>query len=271
MQVLKAKRSAQVAPSRVRLASTAALAFGLLALGAKQVATDGPDLDGTRSILEEMVETQRLISKERRDWALGKQLLDDRIQMIRGEIESLKARTEEARKSITEADTKRLELVAENEKLKEASEELKATVSKLEGRTKELLVRLPAPIQARVKPLSQSLPEDSEEAENSLSERFMNVVGILNDVNRFNREITVTSEVRKLADGSSAEVAAFYVGLGQAYYLNQARQVAGVGSATADSWVWTEANDAAEAIGRAIAILKGDEIAGFVPLPVTLK
>ena len=43
------------------------------------------------------------------------------------------------------------------------------------------------------------------------------VVGVLNELHKWNREVTVTSEVRAHADGSSVEVAVIYVGLGQAF------------------------------------------------------
>lgn len=80
----------------------------------------------------------------------------------------------------------------------------------------------------------------------SLSERFLNVVGVLNEVNKFQREVTVTSEVRKLAEtGSSAEVTAVYVGIGQGYYTTANGKSAGIGNATATGWEWTPNNAAA--------------------------
>ena len=105
----------------------------------------------------------------------------------------------------------------------------------------------------------------------SLSERFQNVLGILNEVNKFNREIAVTSEVRTLADGTSAEVTALYVGIGQGYYVSADGKVAGVGSAAPEGWVWTPANDAAARVAKAIAILKNEQPASFVPLPVRVE
>jgi len=111
-------------------------------------------------------------------------------------------------------------------------------------RTKRLLERLPDPVRERVKPLSQRFPEDPADTKLSLGERFQNVIGVLNEVNKFNGEVSVTSEVRALANGSSAEVTALYLGIGQAYYVNASGDAAGIGTASADGWVWTPADEA---------------------------
>ena len=55
----------------------------------------------------------------------------------------------------------------------------------------------------------------------------------------------MTSEVRSFRDGNTAEVTALYLGIGQGYYVSASGTVAGVGTATADGWVWTPANDRA--------------------------
>jgi hypothetical protein len=258
------------------LAAAICLAFsGALALGGMSgAANDGDgddDLELTRAALEQWIETRRLISKERLDWALGKEMLTDRVRLVEHKIETLRKKIGEAEASIAEADKKRADLIAENERLKRASSALEATVLTLESRTKALLERLPDPICERVKPLSQQLPKDPKATRLSLSERFQNVVGILNEVNKFNREIHLTSEVRKLADGTTAEVTALYVGIGQAYYVSGNKKAAGVGTASDEGWVWTPKNEAAREIARAISILKNEEAADFVPLPIVIK
>lgn len=229
------------------------------------------DVENTRATLEKWVDTRRVISQEQRDWATGREMLNERIALVKREIESARGKVKEAQATITEADTKRAELVDVNEKLKLQSAELAKTVIALEQRTKELLKKLPDPIRDRVKPLSQRLPEDAAGSKLSLSVRFQNVVGILNEVNKFNREISVTSEVRALPDGTSAEVTALYVGISQGYYVSGNGRIAGIGQATDEGWVWKSANEAAPQIARAIAILKNESVASFVMLPVEIK
>ncbi len=248
-----------------------ALCMAILRWSEPLQAAGSEEVENARATLEKWVETRRVISQEQRDWATGRELLNERIALVRREIESMRGKVQEAQGSITEADKKRAELVDENEQLKTRSVQFSQTVITLEQRTKELLRKLPDPIRDRVKPLSQRLPEDSAASKLSLSVRFQNVVGILNEVNKFNREISVTSEVRTLPDGTSAEVTALYIGISQGYYVSGNGKVAGIGQASDEGWVWKTANDAAPQIAQAIAILKNESIAAFVKLPLEIK
>ncbi len=229
------------------------------------------DIDQTRAVLEKWVDTRRVLSLEQRDWTLGREILTSRVEVLEREIESLNGRIVDIEGSIAEADKKRAELVSENDHLKQTSSALAATVAGMEVRTRDILRRSPDPIQGRVKPLSQRIPEAGAETKLSLSERFQNVVGILNEVDKFGRDITSTSEVRELGDGTTSEVAAVYLGLGQGYYASANGLRAGVGTAGPNGWTWTSANESAPSIARVIAILKNEAVADFVALPMRIQ
>jgi len=241
----------------------------VLGWGAEPV---GPEqIENVRTLTEQWVQTQGLISQEKRDWTLGREMLQERISLVESEIAALREKIDRAQKRIGEAETQRAELVEENENLKEAGAALEEIVTSLEWRTVALDKQLPDPIRERIKPLTQRIPDDPNETQVSLSQRFPNVLGILLEVAKFNRGIEVTSEVRTLADGSMAEVTALYVGLGQAYYTGANGAVAGVGRPGSDGWVWEQADEVAADVAEAVAILKNEEVAGFVPLPVTIQ
>ncbi|MHC4810736.1 MAG: DUF3450 family protein [Planctomycetota bacterium] len=261
-----------------RLAPAAALALTaavlLLAAGDGRASQDADGgVDGARAAIERMVETRRIISRERADWALGRELLEDRIAVVREEIASIRERIDRTQESISEADRTREELAGQADRLRESSEGLAEMVAGLESRTATLLERLPDPIRERVRPLSQRFPSDPAASELSLSARFQNVIGVLNELNKFHREISVTSEVREIAIGSTTqpiEVAAVYIGVSLGFYASSDGRFAGTGTATDGAWTWTERNEAAAEIQRAIAILQGEAVAEFLPLPVTI-
>jgi SMC interacting uncharacterized protein involved in chromosome segregation len=236
--------------------------------GAAEEPDVGVRIESTRDVLDRWVETRRIISEEVREWALGKEILESRVDVVKRDLDTAKERVVETEKSITDADRKRAELVGQSETLKSASAELAATAALLEARVKDLVRRLPDPIREKIRPLSQRLPEDSAKSELSIAVRFQNLVGIVNEVNKFAREITMTSEIRKLADGSSAEVTVVYLGISQAYYAGSAGKIAGFGTSGADGWTWTVANDMAPQVSKLIAILKNESPAEFVPLPL---
>ncbi len=247
----------------------------IIAITAALGSAEGPvvrdSVEDTRAALEKWVETRKTISKEKQDWALEREILEERIKLVQREIKSLREKISEAEKSISDTDEKRAELMDENNKLKSASEMLTGTVTELEAKTIALNKQLPDPIRERVKPVSQLLPDDPNDTQLSLAQRFQNVIGVLNEVNKFNLEITVTSERRTIAGGKEAEVTALYVGLGQAYYTGANGTIAGVGRPSEQGWNWIPADEEADKIADAVAILKNEMVAGFVPLPVKVK
>jgi seryl-tRNA synthetase len=253
----------------IQLAAASLLFTGTLLIS-NAVSADREEIENTRTKIEKWIETKQLISQEKRDLVLAKEMLNERIELVQQEINSLHGKVSDANKNFEEADKKRAGMLEENTKLKEASVSLADVLVSLEERTKELLKRLPDPICQRVKPLSQRLPEKTGETQLTTSERFQNVVGILNEVDKFNREITISSEVRTLPDGTSVEVAAVYAGIGQAFYASADGSVAGIGSATDEGWVWKPNNEASSQIAEAIAILKNEKVATFVRLPVEI-
>lgn len=271
-------------PRRAGRRTTLCGVAALLALSAQGIARQqspvaappaAARVEAARSSLDRWVETKQVLSRESRDWALGKELLADRIALLEKEIATLRAREAEARGSIADADRKREELLAQTGRLKTFAEFAEGIVARLEGRTRELLKRLPDRLRERVKPLSQRLPDPEAKVgvdakPRSLSERFQNVVGILNEVNKFNREITVESEVRTLPDGSAVQVTTLYVGIAQAYYAGANGTVAGVGFATRDGWNWQSANASAGEIERAIGMLEKGQVADYVKLPIRI-
>lgn len=229
---------------------------------------ESAQIDQTRQTIDKWVQTRRLISQEERDWELAQEMLQDRIAVVEREIATLKEQIAQAEGDLTEADERREQLVEDNERQKATEQMLLDVVTNLEDRSKRLLPRLPEPVRQTVKPLSQRLPEDSRETELSPSERFQNVIGILNEVNKFNRDIELSSEVLTLDDGGSAEVTAVYVGVAQGYYVGGQGERAGVGTAEADGWVWRADDAIAEQVAQAVAILNNEAVAAYVSLPL---
>ncbi len=224
----------------------------------------------TRTTLQEWVENNRIYSKEKQQWREGREFLRDRIELVQRETESLHKRIGEAEQSIGEADRKRGDLGEQNERLTKNSEVLSAQVVMLEEKTRRLLGRLPDPLRERIAPISQRIPADAAATKLSLSERFQNVIGVLNEVNKFQRDIHLTREVRNLDAGKTAEVSVLYFGIAIGYYVTDDGKEAGVGVPGDKGFVWAPSSGFAPAIARAVAVKKGEQVAAFVSLPLKL-
>jgi hypothetical protein len=239
---------------------------GAPAEAAKQPAS----LEETRIMMGKWTETQQIISRERKDWQQGKEILQGRLELVKKEISTLEDKTKQAQATIAEADKKRKDQLAEDEQLRVAGGQLAEAVAAMEAEVRRLFKVLPDPVQARLQPLYKRIPEDPNKVRVSTAERFQNVLGILNEVNKANNEISVSYEVRNLADGRPSEVKVIYVGLAQAYYVS-ARGEAGIGRPTAEGWKWEPLEAISKDVLMALEVLEGKHTPVIVPLPARLQ
>lgn len=161
-------------------------------------------------------------------------------------------------------------MIAQNDALKAATAILREAAAELEGKVRRLHGILPEPLQVKINPLYQRMPADSSNTKVTLPERYQNILGILHEVNKLNGEITLTTEVRPLADGKPAEVKTVYVGLGQAYFVSPQGE-AGIGRPGESGWQWQLANRLAGEVAETISVLQGKGTPKFIPLPVTIQ
>ncbi len=232
-------------------------------------------VDETRSVLEQWVQLRRMISAEKRDWRLGKEVLETRSQVLQREIDDVRERIDEASANLSEADRTREELQRVQERQRASRDAIVAALTEAEGALRALLSRLPPPLRDRLSAPIAVVASDAGTAAGgaakSVAQRMAAVVAILTECERFNREITLAHELRELDDGRSAEVRVLYLGLGQAFYVTASDDAAGVGAPTENGWAWVAANDAAGVIRKAIDVYEQTSPAAFVHLPVSVR
>ncbi|MEM9481115.1 MAG: DUF3450 family protein, partial [Verrucomicrobiota bacterium] len=215
-------------------------------------------------------------TKAESDWEIGKDLLESRIDLLRGQIDELEEKTKAQSESITETDKSRAKLVEENESLDEVVEVQYERVERFEERVRQLFPILPAELKEKVEPIFDRLPKPGkarEEINSSISERYVNVLGILKAMDDFDNAITLTVESREMSDGKTANVDTLYFGFSRAVYVGTGDRAneAGFGIPGAEGWTWTAAPEQAKAIGSVIRMYRGEEDAAFVPLPFSVQ
>ena len=255
-----------------RKTSLAALPLLLLGvtLGRGDTPAPAESPESVRALLAKWSETQQILSKEREEWKQGKEVLLSRIDLLKGEVAALEGKSAEASKGTQDVRRERQELLSQAEVLKSSAEELAKLVGEMEGRIRTLQPRLPDPLKEKIGPLYSRMPADSAHSAASPAERFQNIAGILNEINKFNGEITITSEIRTLSDGKPAEVRVIYVGLGQAYFVGSQGQ-AGIGRPGAAGWEWKTDDAIAPRVQEVVEILQSKAKPKFVALPVDLR
>ena len=238
----------------------------------KVTSETAPIIEATRETLTKWVETKQLISKEKSEWASGKDILEDRVRLAEAETTTVRDKLKGISSAVAEAQNKRDELAAQNDKLKATAEKSKAMVIAAEKKLRPLLPQLPEPLREKLKPIIARFPEDSEKSTASMAERLQNVLGILDQASAFNSTVASVKELRTFPDGTRAEVTTVYLGLSQAYYTNREGTLAGIGHPGPDGWVWKSDNANGKKILLAVHILEGKEKgATFIDLPVKIQ
>ena len=238
----------------------------------KVTSETAPLIEATRETLTKWVETKQLISKEKSEWASGKDILEDRVRLAEAETATVREKLKEISVAVAEAQKKRDELAAQTDKLKATAEKSKAMVIAAEKKLRPLLPQLPEPLREKLKPIIARFPEDSEKSTASLAERLQNVLGILDQASAFNSTVASVKELRTFPDGTRAEVTTVYLGLAQAYYTNREGTLAGIGHPGPDGWVWKPDNTNGKKILLAVQYLEGKEKGTtFIDLPVKIQ
>lgn len=228
-------------------------------------------LEATRETLRKWVEAKQLTSKEQDEWRTGRELLQARLDLVSKELADLDARILEAKSKGDDGVKRKDELIKRNDELKRGAEQLAQTVAAMEASIREIVAIVPDGMQEKLKPLMSRMPEDPKTTKVSLAERFQNVVGVLNDLNRLSTEVVLLTEIRTLGDQKPQEFKTLYVGLAQAYFINMKGDVAGVGHPTAKGWEWRRADELAANIVLSIEILQNKHTPAMVSLPVQIQ
>ena len=95
------------------------------------------------------------------------------------------------KESATASDEERISLASKKESLKAASKVVESSIGKLEESLKRIIPSLPSPLLEKIRPLLRRLPDDPLITDLSLGERVQNIVGILNETDKFNTTITI--------------------------------------------------------------------------------
>ncbi len=251
------------------------LLFTALSLAAGMVfAQADTDVTATKSKLDKWVETQQLISEQKNDWAVEKEILEDTRKLLEDELAMLEEKIAELEGDSTEADKERDQLLLNRVEFKRAEASMTDSIRQLEVKLLALVPQFPKPLRSKLEPYIVQIPKDPAKARVSLSDRLVTVLGILGQAERFNRSIHLFSSTEKIeGQGDEArQVWQLYWGLGAAYWVDSTGAYAGVGSLGQEGWEFSTDNQLAPGLNTLRNIKEGteDEIS-FIEMPAKLQ
>ncbi len=252
----------------VVLSYRSTLLAGCLMLSASLLQASDP-LATTRDTLQQWVQVEKQISGERADWKQEEATMRDLLALLEVEEESLNRQIETFSRDAGGAERRRLELELRRDDWREVAERVGERLQILENELRALMSRLPKPLLLQLDPLVQRLPEAGKSADASLGQRAQVVVGILTEIDKFDSEITLFTELQTLPDGRTVEVQSLYIGLGGGFYADVSGRYAGVLRPSGNGWEARNDPAIGDAVREAIAIYQRTSgQARFVTLPL---
>jgi septal ring factor EnvC (AmiA/AmiB activator) len=250
------------------------LSLGLvcLATGVLPAAeSDSNPLTQTRSTLEQWVQTKQLVSKTRSDWEADKESLAQTIALYERELQSVAEQMSKVSTNNTQVAREMAEATALQTASHETLGQTRQFATEFEVKVKQLVPRLPAPLQDILKPQLAKLPADPATSKLLAAERLQTLVAILSEVDKFNNAVNLFNEKRKNPNGDEVAVQTVYIGLGAGYFVNEAGDFAGVGGPGAAGWDWTTQSGIAAKVQEVVKIYRMERTAKFVTLPATVR
>lgn len=231
-----------------------------------------PSVGAVRDRLTQWVQTRQLLSRTRVDWERDCELLEQTRALHERELRTIEERFGGLSTNTTQVDR---DLAVTREELAASEAALavvRERVGEYEGRLRRWIPRLPPPLRQQADPLLRRLPGDEAAAARATPlERLQTVVGLLNEIDKFNGTVAIVSEIQKSPAGGEIQVETIYLGLAQAWFVDRSGDYAGTGVPGPDGWEWTPDPALAERIRRAIDMYREAAPPAFVALPVTLR
>jgi septal ring factor EnvC (AmiA/AmiB activator) len=235
------------------------------------LATSESPLSEARGTLEKWVQTRQLISRTHADWRSEKEMLEQTVALYERELQSLADQMSKVATNHTQVAREMAEAVASKQAAQEAIERTRAFAAEFEAKLKRVAVALPEPLRDAVQPLLARMPENAANTKMLAAERMQVIVGVLNELDKFNSSVAIYNQKRRNAKGEEVAVETVYVGLGAAYFVNEADTFAGTGAPGTNGWEWIEQPALAPSVRQVIKIYRSESAPAFVTLPASVR
>jgi len=251
------------------------LAGALFASSAIAEPNSVAELDAVRDNLSKALEYRDQAAKERAEWKLRKQEIENLVLLAGAEKENLEAELANGRPILEELQKKEKELGEKSAQTQQFLDVLLSSVPDFATMLIEqakswpplLLTETHVSLEAIDSLLQSESLEDSEIVEDLLQESMTALEAAL----VFQKTPHHSTTFRTLPDGREALFDVVYLGLANGYYYSKDLNEAGIIIPFETEWVWQTMPELLEPLGNFIAVLNEETPAAWVNLPVAFQ
>jgi len=231
-------------------------------------------LNETRTLLEEWVRTETLISEEKSQWEVEKRILLDISEVANRELQLLETGIARIQEKQTKGEQAKDLLLQRRKELDTLVQRLEHYLPVLEQQLLERVAWFPQPlldiIFLHVERIPKSNAAPGKELPNFVV-RAQNIAVILREADNFNSRITLDKPILELSNSKPKVYNVIYFGLGAAYFVDETGTIGGYGIPAKGGWQWKVTEKIAPRIKEAIAIHNRQIPARFIQLPVPVE
>ncbi len=228
-------------------------------------------LTDTKSIIQEWVRVEQLLSHENQQWDEEKASLNDILKILSAERQELNRQITLAQEIASRADEERSILVEKLSSYQEISDLLEVRISDYERQLVLITAYLPQVLQSELAPRISRLNSSALGSNLSLSERTQTVLSMMSEIDSFDGRLTLTTELISNSRGEPIEVRVLYLGLSRAFYVNRNATTAGYGVPTDTGWQWQSANELSANIAKSLDIYETRLTPQLISLPMQVE
>lgn len=216
----------------------------------------------TEQAVTDYVFQRQQLAQAKNEWNVYKEVSERRVEFFSQEIERLEGEIEKLEGKRSTATRIIGEKKAKIEELEAANRVVLEKVPEYEVKLRELSQYFPDPLKRRVSATVEQLGRPTQAAD-----RMVIVIGILNEIDKFNSEWTIDSS----RVGNSL-VDVLYMGLAGGYYASEDGTIGGILVPAKGGWTMEEDNSVAQGVALAIKYYRNEiKPAALVPVPAKVS
>lgn len=224
-------------------------------------------LESLRSDIDKWIGVEKTLSSEKIAWDTKHSHMQDVLNLLKKEKEILQNNISEGEKKLTHSDEVRSKQLQRRQLQNKISKTLSTNLSNFEQSLINIKKRLPQPLRKKLSQAYQRFPKKGKQQQIGNAKRLQNLLGILIEIQKFDRDLTLTHEMHEMSDGKEIESKTLYLGLASAYYLRA--EDAGYGIPGSTGWRWISQPELLPSIKELFAIHeRKTQQKGYLNLPV---
>lgn len=220
-----------------------------------------------KTMISERIKTQRQIAQSKSQWRSEKAILEFDLSRMKDELKFFRDSIQSIQSSESATLDERDQLLKQKSALEEIEQAWRERLPVLEQRVAQLAERFPDPLKQKISPALKRI-QSSAPSTTGINSSLQALVAIIGEADQFHSSIQVHDQLIELNGNNEFQVKVIYIGLTQAFFVNDKGDLSGYGKPGSSGWTWEEQNKLGSRIQELIRIHKGELAPEWKSVPI---